>query len=319
VIDGKRIVKFVLLIAVLGILVFYLSPLLDGIALGIVFAYVARPIMVRIPIKKRWISSIISTLIIVIPISLILVLSLYDLGLWAIEEWDEIYAEITETIALLPEPIGEFLRALPAGMGREILSADQASGAIMLILNFLLSILLCYYLLLEGDKVANFMKELLHIDDPDLIKNCDQTVSGIYIGSFYTSFIVVGLTVPFLVIFRIPHAPSILGLMFLAALIPVLAEWMILLIPLTHLALEGEPLEVMVAFIIAGAIFLYIIPELMIRPWLTGRRGRIHPLLMLFAFIGGGLAGGVGGFFLAPMFAGILMVLYRSWRAHESG
>ncbi len=313
----RRMATFVLLILVLVILIFYFSPLLDGIALGIVFAYVARPIMKRIPIKRKGPSAILATIAVVAPISLILIFSLYDLGLWAMSEWESAFEMIVVAFQQLPEPLQGFLEILPTGMGREFLTVDRASSIIMLILNFLLSTLLCYYLLVDGKKVAEFMTDLFHVEDKGLVATCDNAISGIYIGSVYTAFIVAVMTVPFLLIFRIPHPLAILGLMFLAALIPVLAEWMILLIPLAHLVLREAPLTLSMTFIITGSIFLYILPELVIRPWLTGRRGRIHPFLMLLAFIGGGISGGVAGFFLAPMFAGILVTVYRSRKTDD--
>ena len=316
--NGKRAAAFILIIGVLGILIFYFSPLLDSIAMGIVFAYVSRPFMKRIPLSKAP-SAILATIMVVVPIALVLILSLYDLGLWAMSEWKPTLEMVEEAVSQLPAGIQRVLDVLPEGLGQEFLSIEGTKGMILLILNFLLAVLLCCYLLIDGKKVVSFITDIFHVEDEDgkLIAACDKAISGIYIGSFYTAFIVAVITVPVLLAFRIPHILAFIGIMFLAALIPILAEWMVLLIPLGYLlVIEEAPPTTLATFIIIGAIFLYILPELLIRPWLTGRQGKIHPLLMLFAFIGGGLAGGVSGFFLAPMFTGILVTIYRVRGSH---
>jgi predicted PurR-regulated permease PerM len=97
--------------------------------------------------------------------------------------------------------------------------------------------------------------------------------------------------------------------MFLAALIPIFAEWMVIL-PVSLYLFLHDPHTALV-FLATGVVFLYIIPELIIRPQFLGYRSKIHPLVLLLAFVGGGIVGGIGGFFLAPMIAGLATAIYN--------
>ena len=103
--------------------------------------------------------------------------------------------------------------------------------------------------------------------------------------------------------------------MFLAALIPILAEWMIILPVSLYLFLVdvGKGLT----FMFVGVVFLYIVPELILRPHFLGYTTKIHPLVLMLAFLGGGIVGGVSGFFLAPMFAGLATTLYNYYTKEE--
>jgi len=66
-------------------------------------------------------------------------------------------------------------------------------------------------------------------------------------------------------------------------------------------------------FMIVSALILYAPTELIFKPYIVGRASRIHPLLVMLAFIGGGLVGGIGGFFMAPIFLGTLIAAYRAY------
>jgi predicted PurR-regulated permease PerM len=116
-------------------------------------------------------------------------------------------------------------------------------------------------------------------------------------------------SIPFFLAFNIPYTALLSGLIFLAALIPVFAEWMVLLPVTIYLALEN--VYTAFWFISLGFVFLYLIPEIILRPHFVGYTSKIHPLLILLSFLGGGLVGGVTGFFLAPMVVGVGTALYN--------
>ncbi|HUV82444.1 MAG TPA: AI-2E family transporter, partial [archaeon] len=75
---------------------------------------------------------------------------------------------------------------------------------------------------------------------------------------------------------------------------------------------EFGPENALVFFIVSG-IILYAPNELILKPYIIGRTSSIHPLLVMIAFIGGGLVGGIGGFFMAPIFLGMLIAAYRAY------
>lgn len=55
---------------------------------------------------------------------------------------------------------------------------------------------------------------------------------------------------------------------------------------------------------------MYIIPELILRPYFVRYTSKIHPLLLLLSFIGGAMAGGILGFFVAPTVTAVLTAVH---------
>ena len=70
-------------------------------------------------------------------------------------------------------------------------------------------------------------------------------------------------------------------------------------------------------FLVTGGVFLYILPELILRPHFVGYTSKIHPLILMLAFIGGGIVGGISGFFIAPMIAGLATAIYNYYTSDE--
>jgi predicted PurR-regulated permease PerM len=59
--------------------------------------------------------------------------------------------------------------------------------------------------------------------------------------------------------------------------------------------------------------------ELVVRPYIVYARSSIHPMLVLLAFLGGGLVGGVFGFFLAPAMLGTISGIYQMIKSELTG
>ena len=69
-----------------------------------------------------------------------------------------------------------------------------------------------------------------------------------------------------------------------------------------------------VLFLGVTVIFVYLPPDFIIRPYLINKASDLHPLLIILAFIGGGVAGGISGFFAAPLAVGLATALYRTYK-----
>ncbi len=143
----------------------------------------------------------------------------------------------------------------------------------------------------------------------------DRTFTNLWFGNFVAALLIGIASIPYFIYFEIPYAPLLSGLMFLAALIPVFAEWMIIL-PVSVYLFFTDPLKA-VWFLAIGGIFLYIIPELVLRPYFVGYTSKVHPLVLMVSFIGGGLVAGVSGFFLTPMLAALLTAIYNYYTSNK--
>jgi len=316
------------LLSVLVLCYFY-TPLITGIVLGFVFAYVARPI-------KRWfemdfqknVSAAVATAIVITPIALIFIFGILEAVnqfIWVLQHVESFQRAVLDlaTTFRLPEFLREYIemnfpklfdhiRAIIPSLA----GAEQTKKVIYLFLNFFISIFVCYYFLVDGHKIYGFILSLVPEERVEEVRRflarADRMLSGLFIGNFFTSIIISLMSVPFFLFFKISMIALLASLMFLAALIPIFAEWMVL-IPVALYVLITRGVGDAFIFFISGTIFLYLIPEIILRPYFVSYTSDVNPGLLLLAFLGGGIVGGIAGFFLAPTFLVIATAFYREF------
>ena len=325
----KKVVAAIGVASVLFVLLYFLSPLLDGIVLGIVFAYIVKPLKKRIEKKigKRS-ASVIATLFIAIPLLVLIIFGLTE-GITQARMLNENvgslqwkFGEIMRELSLTPSQITTandmmsnlWNSSLNIIKGLPIL--DYATATIMFILNGFIAIVACYYFLADGNRLYDMMKRILSKRTMTIIDESDRRASDLLVGNFYAAFIISMISLPFLLYFRIPFWILAVGFMFLAAMIPIFAEWMIL-IPVSIYLLLTTDVTTFAIFLGMGLVFVYLIPEFVLRPVLVGKLSNTHPLLLLLAFIGGGITFGISGFFLAPILVCVVLAIYEDYASHK--
>lgn len=313
----------IVLLLILTLYFFY--PLIDGIVMGIVFSYVAKPVKNRLRQKAgRIVSSLIATLIIILPISFLMFYGAFqgiNQLIYLLAHQDEYSRTLTQTLigaGIDEKYVSELQSLVSTGFSmmqdRLRLSAiDVTVKTVLFLTNFIISSVVCYYVLLDGE---NFVERLMRVfpegrrtEFRNFVLEIDKTFHGLWFGNFLVAIVIGIASIPFFMAFGIPFVPLLSGLMFLAALIPIFAEWMVLAPVALYLALKNIWLAAW--FISIGFVFLYFIPELLLRPHFVGYTSRIHPLVLMLAFIGGAIVGGVAGFFIAPMVAGLMTAVYN--------
>ena len=231
----------IIALALLILISYLIFPLLDGIVLGVVFAYVGRPIK-HLFGKRRRLGSLAGTLCIVAPLSLIFALGVSEAisqAIWLEAHRVEIFSAVLGFVSTLPlshlmlsevsgslrnivEVIAPFIASLPfINIGRSL-----SLG----IINFLISLPVCYFLLLDGRRLENLAIMLLPYESTCIQRRCltriDSILSGIYLGSFYTA-IAGGITsIAIFYLFRVPRPFAMACIVFLAGLVPFLT-WLV--------------------------------------------------------------------------------------------
>jgi predicted PurR-regulated permease PerM len=99
-------------------------------------------------------------------------------------------------------------------------------------------------------------------------------------------------------------------LTFICELIPVLGA-SVTMIYLGGYALAIGDTHAFLVLLLIGYPVVALAPEIFVRPVLTGRRVKIHPLVMLVGFFGGILTMGMIGFVLGPLLLTLLISGYR--------
>ncbi len=305
-----------------------LLPLADGIVLGIVFAYIARPIQIKFKTHRKT-GALIASLFIFIPIVFIVgagILEILNQISWIIDNQTAVAAAILDFISALniPEKLLEsinstiwdlFTSLLPAIGSIGLLSYAQSIG--LFIINFIVSIIFCYFILADGDRLYRAFLGVMPKEYKGIVNryalHLDMILKGIFIGTAYSALIVSVTSVVVFYAFGFPHVLALATLIFIASIIPLFAGYMILL-PLALMRYIESGFESAALFLLVSSVIIYGPPELILRPYLTGLKSRIHPMLLMLAFLGGAFVGGIAGFFAAPILLGALVAAYRVYQ-----
>ncbi len=313
------------LVASLIAIAYFLFPLLDGIILGTVFAYIGRPIRDMFGARRR-LGSAIAAIWIIVPISLVLILGLIEIVnqlMWIAQNQGHIAREISSLISNLEIP--EEIYALITGSLQNILGflgsliakvplIDYGRKMALLSINLILAIPVCYFLLCDGERFVESWFMLVPEERLDTYRayfdRIDSILSGIFLGSMYTAIVGGVISAIVFYAFDVPRPFAMASLVFLAGLVPVLTAWAVI-VPITiYRYIVMGPAEALMFFAVASAL-IYLPSELIIRPYLVAARSSIHPLLVILSFLGGAIVAGIGGFFLAPAIMGVIVGIYQ--------
>ncbi len=310
-------------------IVYTILPLIDGIVLGVVFAYVGRPINNKLSKYTRF-APFIATACIITPILFILGMGAIEIRhqiIWVVEHHLEIMASFIATIEGLDLPefiynegdISQMIENLTdyvIGIIGQIPAIEYAEKIAILIINFIVSVFVCFFLLMDGDRFVALLRDL--VPQPNIgivdafIEHADQILSGIFIGNLYVAIFASMISIFVFYFFGVPSILAMASLIFLASLIPIFAGWMILGPIAVGRYFEYGLWDAVIFYAVAAAV-IYGPTELVLRPYIVGVKSYTHPLLMLLMFIGGALVAGIAGFFMAPALMGILIAAYRTY------
>jgi predicted PurR-regulated permease PerM len=306
------------------ILVFYLVfPLLDGMILGVVFAYVGLPIR-NLFGSRRVLGSLVATFCIALPISVIVgmgAIELLNQFIWLAEHQSEIIKAATFLIGDLriPQVVIEELTlsiknivSIAASIMASLPFLGLGKAFSLGVLNFILSLPVCYFLLSDGHKLGGFFLAILPEDKAELnmkyLTRIDRMLSGIFLGSVYTAIAGGLVSIVIFYLFGVPRPYALASMVFLAGLVPFLTWLVFIPTSLFRYFLLG-PVDAIVFFAV-GSVLVHI-AELIIRPYFVYTKSSLHPLLVMISFMGGGLVAGIAGFFLAPALVGTIVAIYQ--------
>ncbi|WP_406656596.1 AI-2E family transporter [Methanolobus sp. ZRKC2] len=321
---------FLLLLLVVQIFIFL--PLADGLVLGLVFAYISRPIFMKLNRFPR-IGAFVATMCIVVPVVFIIGSGLFEIVrqvAWIIENQADVINVLFDYFRAIdiPAKYSDDVQQLVWNFSTSFLPIIGNSGIfsyarnlMMFGLNLIIAIFVCYFLLADGHK---FYSALLNIV-PEKSKgsvnryfhHLDIILQGIFIGNASAALIVSILSLVVFYAFGFSNILALSALIFIASVIPMFAGYMILLALSLYRYIEQGP-ESAVVFFVVASIVIYVPPELFLRPYLASVKSHVHPLLILLAFLGGAFVGGIAGFFAAPILLGAIIAAYRVYVDEES-
>ena len=195
---------------------------------------------------------------------------------------------------------------------------DGVVSYLPLVLAFLLHLFIAlavtFYLLRDGSKLAAWVRRTFGSETgvfADYARAVDEDLSSVYFGNILNAVlaaIIAALTYYALNLVApagtaIPY-PALLGMLIGAAsLIPVVGMKIvyppIAVLMLARAVLQGDPLWFPIVFLVASAVVIDFIPDIVLRPYVSGRN--LHVGLVMIAYIIGPLFFGWYGLFLGPL------------------
>jgi predicted PurR-regulated permease PerM len=307
-----------------------LLPLADGIVLGLVFAYIGRPIQLMFK-ERRKMGAFVASLCIFIPLVFVIgigVLEILNQITWIINNKAAVTGAAVDFIHALniPQELVSILNDVVKNLSASLLPAIGSIGLLgyaesisHFVINFMVSIFLCFYILADGDRLYSAFLSVMPADYEGIVNryacHLNLILRGIFLGSAYTAIIVSVTSVIVFYAFGFPHVLALATLIFIASVLPLFAGY-IVLVPLALMRYLQYGFESAVFFFVAASVIIYGPPELILRPYLTGMQSRIHPMLLILAFIGGAFVGGIAGLFAAPILLGALVAAYRVYQEY---
>ena len=221
----------------------------------------------------------------------------------------------------LPEPtISGIIEAYRAGELDSFIDFAVEHAAFVtsivtgLFMNLLIVSVVTYYLLIDG---TTFRSWLLRFDDDDIVREyfeaADEELEAVLFGNLLNVIVISLIAIAVFMGYNaaVPSAvevpyPALAGtLTGIASLIPVVGMKIVYL-PLAAVTavpvfLDGDPtlLGYIVGFLVLAIVVVDTIPDLVLRPYLSGER--THVGLLMLAYIFGPVVFGFYGLFFAPI------------------
>jgi predicted PurR-regulated permease PerM len=320
-----ELASFLVVLLLFLLFSYILFPLADGIVLGLVFAYIGRPIFMKLR-RFRRLGALIATLCIVVPVVFIIgsgIVEILRQIVWVVENQAYVLNTILDLLRSIdvPATYSDDVQQLVWDVSTSILPLlgrigviSYARNLVMFGINLFLAVFLCYFLLADGDGLYRAVMKIVPEKHDSaferFVMHLDVILQGIFVGNASAALIVSVLSLIVFYAFGFTHVLALAALIFVASVIPMFAGYMVLLVLSVYRYLQ-QGLESASVFFIVASIVIYAPPELVLRPYLASIKSQIHPFLILLAFLGGGFVGGVAGFFLAPIVLGAIVAAYR--------
>lgn len=320
---------FILLGTASFLAVFLFWPFLQLLALAGILAVLFRPWYLHFEksLKSESLASLTTVMLVLVIVLVPLLLIGYALyaeivnivtnGSFTLEK-----NTIVQNLPVALQNIGQnFLTDISGRLSSLAGSTVQGiAGVISNVANFFLSLFLVfftfYYFLKDADKIKKFIAGIFPLSDAHetkFVDDLENAISGVVKGSFLVALIQGCIATVGFVIFGVTQ-PFLWGsFTVLAALVPTFGTSLSLIPAVLYLLLTGHT-GAAIGMAIWGALAVGLIDNF-VGPRLVGRQVNLHPLLVLFAVLGGIQLFGLLGFLLGPIVMAVFVTLINIYQS----
>ncbi len=312
-------------------------PFLPAIAWGIALAIIAWPLhrWIRRMIPSPMAAAVVSTLLVttaILATGFFVTFQLTKEAVNAANSIQEKTAElgIRDTLQTVPvfkgatdwmERVGvdvehEINKAIEDGSRNfGYLARGTAQGTVAAAIQFLMSIVILFYLFLDRAEFLAGFRDLLPLskDEGDrvLASAADSVHANLY-ATFVTSAINTAGAGLLFWVFGLPSPVIWSIVMFVLSLLPILGAGMVWFPAVLYLTFSGQYLGA--AAILGWGLFTLVFIDNFLYPRIAGERMRLHPILALIAFLGGVAVFGISGMILGPAAMAVALAFVEVWK-----
>jgi|SRR3989344_226317 len=322
-----------LLLVVLALFSWMLSPYLYGLSIALVAVIVAWPLHARLRarIGRPSLAALIMTTIVLIAI----LVPLLILGGQLVNEALTLYQRLEfagyhlSTLDNLRLALEGRLQAYVPGLALSLPSFDIsqylqvsatwiatkgfgiAGNAVGVVANIMVFLFALYFLFRDGEKLRTIIMNLSLLsdeDDANILSRAGATINAVVRGSLAVALVQGIIAAVGFKLFGIP-SPVLLGFVTMCmALIPGIGTALVIVPAVGFLFITGETMSA-IGLLAWGTVAVGLVDNLL-RPVLLERSVKIHPFLVLLSVIGGFTIFGVIGFVFGPVLLSLLVTLY---------
>ena len=311
---------FIAFLVISGVLFFFtFKPHANAIILGAALAALSHPIYLLLHKKINY-KSLAAFITILILLAIVLVPSIF-LGIQAIKETQSVYSVLvdnggfTHILGNFSQLISRYfpyldskiiqtdINSFLSGLVQKILEnlIPVFSGFVSLVIQIIISLIVCFYLLKDGDSISRFIintSPLKDSDDSKIIGRVKKTISAVIQG------ILMGVG---FALFNIPNPVLWGGVTMIASLIPGIGTAIITIPSFTFLIYQNQTLSA-ILILVWGIIIVGLVDNIL-RPHLIKKDIKIHQFLILLSVLGGLKVFGPIGLILGPLTLSLFFAL----------
>ncbi|MCK4838877.1 MAG: AI-2E family transporter [Desulfobulbaceae bacterium] len=185
-----------------------------------------------------------------------------------------------------------------------------AANIMVIIFNFALMIITIFFLLIDNDKLINFILQVSPMPDEQekqLIQKFKQISDAVLIGNGICSLIQGVLGGLVFVLFGLPSPILWGGIMLILAFLPIFGIGLVLIPAAAILILQGHLGQGLVMLLFYGLLSFSV--EYALKPKLVGKQVKMHTLLVFLAILGGLQLFGFLGIIYGPLIITIFLTM----------
>jgi len=309
-----------------------LMPVMNMLLLGAVIAYGIRPIANKIQSKIKYssISTIISIILVVIPLILIFAYAIaviMDIS-YSFVSNNQIALDFNQSENIinsyLPSEIQSSATAITTTIDQIINDAmkmvfsyflDFIKSLPKVSLQLFVLLFSIFYFARDGEKVKEYLFSFIPKERQEffsrMIIEVKTVLKSIFYGHFLTGLIIGTIGAIGFYILGYDYALFLGILTGICQLIPIIGPWPVYTVLFVSDVLSGNFIRAAIVLLFGFGLSL---SDMYIRPALTSKYVDIHPLILILGFLSGPLVFGLVGLILGPLILGITYAVIKTYK-----